>query len=75
MLTQNSESAEEMTALQELVPLMIAVVRQCLHDGDEDGAISGFEIFDDLVEFVCNSRRITTDLARVHLLYRSSFLH
>jgi hypothetical protein len=35
-----------------LVPLMLAVLRERVAAGEEDDAAMGFEIFDDMVEFV-----------------------
>ena len=34
------------------MPLMVETIRSCLQAGEEDDAIVGFEIFDDLVESV-----------------------
>jgi len=46
-------SPSESALLGHLVPLMLNVLRDRVAVADEDAAAVGFEIFDDMVEFVC----------------------
>jgi len=43
-------SDAEINMFRQCIPLMIEVIQTCLNKGDEENAISVFEVFDDLIE-------------------------
>eukprot|EP01027_Heterolobosea_sp_BB2_P019008 GEZU01026710.1.p1 GENE.GEZU01026710.1~~GEZU01026710.1.p1 ORF type:complete len:1040 (+),score=368.13 GEZU01026710.1:323-3442(+) len=49
-LVQWIDSKEEVAMVQQLIPSMLNVIRQCLANGSEDMAVQAFEIFHEIVE-------------------------
>ncbi|TPX62738.1 hypothetical protein SpCBS45565_g06960 [Spizellomyces sp. 'palustris'] len=43
------QAQNEIKAFRDLLPGMVAVLRDCLAQGDEDSAVKGFEVFDNLL--------------------------